>query len=338
MKQSQLRKVLLLVFTVAVVLFALVACETQSPSSNPSTDTPTEAPNCKHIWGDATCSAPKTCSLCNATMGNPLKHQFEYENCESKGVCSLCNAETEAIGHIWKDATCTTAKSCSICDATEGEPAPHNYIDSVCSVCGSVNFEPLTYSGSGDKIITGIVLPKGTFVATIKINSNRHYDVKFHLNSDDYELLVNNSGEPYAGSVLLKGSSIAAINDGILEINSKGDWEVKIDMLSGRCTNNITGTGDTVTGIFTGTGKQEVITVKIDSTHHYHVSLYEIAANGQKNDYDLLINDSGEAYCGEVLGKLQAGKQYFFEVNTEGDWFISFGEDPVTQYIDGVVQ
>ncbi len=202
----------------------------------------------------------------------------------------------------------------------------------------SVNFKPLTYSGSGDSIITGIVLPKGIFVATIKIDSTRHYDVKFHLNNDDYELLVNNSGEPYAGSVLIKGSSIEAINDGILEIDSEGDWEVKIDMLSSSCTNNITGTGDTVTGIFNGTGKKEVIKVKIDSTRHYHVKLYEITTKNQENYYDLLINDSGEVYSGEVLGKLQAGKQYFFEVNAEGDWSISFGEDPVTQYINGVVQ
>ena len=336
MKHTTQKKGLALILAI-VMAVALVACGTQDTGGNIENNN-AQAPSCEHNWVDANCSIPKTCNLCNATIGNPLDHQFKFENCESKGVCSLCGAETAALGHVWNEATCTAAKTCATCGIVEGDPAPHNYSDNICTECGKVNFEPLTFTGSGDKILSGITLPQGTFVATIKINSTRHYDVKFHLNSDDYELLVNNSGEPYAGTVLLKGSSIEAINDGILEINSKGDWEVKIDMLSGSCTNNITGTGDTITGVFTGTGKQEVITVKIDSTRHYHIRLYEVSTKGQKNDYDLLINDSGEAYSGEVLGKLQAGKQYFFEVNAEGNWSISFGNDPVTQYIDGVVQ
>lgn len=44
------------------------------------------------------------------------------------------NCETD--GHVWKDATCTEPKTCAVCGTTDGEPAGHNMVDNVCSVCG----------------------------------------------------------------------------------------------------------------------------------------------------------------------------------------------------------
>ena len=40
--------------------------------------------------------------------------------------------------HIWIDATCQTPKTCSVCEATEGELLDHEYIDGVCKGCGNV--------------------------------------------------------------------------------------------------------------------------------------------------------------------------------------------------------
>ena len=51
---------------------------------------------CEHQWQEASCSAPKTCSLCGETQG-------------------------EALPHTWQDATCTEPKTCRVCGATEGE-------------------------------------------------------------------------------------------------------------------------------------------------------------------------------------------------------------------------
>ena len=66
---------------------------------------------CQHQWNDATCKAPKTCSLCGETEG-------------------------EVGDHSWEDATCKAPKTCSVCDATEGEVGDHSYVDGICSVCG----------------------------------------------------------------------------------------------------------------------------------------------------------------------------------------------------------
>ena len=54
-----------------------------------------------HTWNEATCSKPKTCSICGKTEG-------------------------EALGHKWRDATCTEPQICSVCDQTKGEKLGHD--------------------------------------------------------------------------------------------------------------------------------------------------------------------------------------------------------------------
>ena len=41
-----------------------------------------------------------------------------------------------AAGHKWNNATCTVAKRCSVCGATEGAALGHNYQNGVCTRCG----------------------------------------------------------------------------------------------------------------------------------------------------------------------------------------------------------
>ena len=60
--------------------------------------------------------------------------------------CECGEKETETlkcIAHTWKSATCTSAKACSVCGATEGSPLGHKWEDATCtqpkrcSVCGT---------------------------------------------------------------------------------------------------------------------------------------------------------------------------------------------------------
>ena len=55
--------------------------------------------NVPHTWADATCDAPKTCSVCGKIEG-------------------------EALGHNWVDATTEAPKTCSVCGKTEGDKLP----------------------------------------------------------------------------------------------------------------------------------------------------------------------------------------------------------------------
>ncbi len=121
-----------------------------------------ELPGCSHDWTDATCQAPKTCTVCGATEGEkaehtyvngicsvcgaedpdaepvPCEHDWTGATCTAPKTCSKCGEiEGEALGHSFADATCQAPKTCTVCGATEGEKAEHTYVDGTCSVCGA---------------------------------------------------------------------------------------------------------------------------------------------------------------------------------------------------------
>ncbi|MBR4038963.1 MAG: hypothetical protein IKJ11_02565 [Clostridia bacterium] len=60
---------------------------------------------CAHDWTEASCTEPRSCSVCGVTEG-------------------------EALGHKWTEASCTEPRSCSVCGETEGEALGHNWAES----------------------------------------------------------------------------------------------------------------------------------------------------------------------------------------------------------------
>ena len=81
---------------------------------------------CEHDWKEATCTSPKTCSICNETEGNALGHNWNAATCTNPEKCSRCE-ETRGItiDHKWIDATCLEPQKCSICSATQGMALGH---------------------------------------------------------------------------------------------------------------------------------------------------------------------------------------------------------------------
>ena len=74
-----------------------------------------EIPMVEHIWNAATCTTPKTCSVCHTTEGEALGHSWIEATCTDPKNCSVCHTtEGEALGHSWIEATCTEPKSCSV--------------------------------------------------------------------------------------------------------------------------------------------------------------------------------------------------------------------------------
>ena len=90
------------------------------------------------------------CTVCQAevsretTTVNPTgAHTWVDADCTTPKTCSVCNVtEGEALGHTWTDATCTAPKTCSVCNVTEGSALGHTGGSAtcteapVCSVCG----------------------------------------------------------------------------------------------------------------------------------------------------------------------------------------------------------
>lgn len=69
---------------------------------------------CYHRWNDATCTKPRTCSICGKTEGEALGHKWSTATCTKPQTCSVCKeTKGKALGHEadeWatiKEATCT---------------------------------------------------------------------------------------------------------------------------------------------------------------------------------------------------------------------------------------
>ena len=106
-----------------------------------------------HSWINATCTTPKTCSTCQATVGSALGHRWNEATCTTPATCSVCQATGgDALGHTWVNATCTTPKTCSVCQATEGDSLGHNWNNATCttpktcSVCQATDGTALDHS------------------------------------------------------------------------------------------------------------------------------------------------------------------------------------------------
>ena len=108
----------------------------------------TVVPATGHRWNSGVCdNCGDACDheynaetgICT-TCGNNCSHEYETvvnaPSCTEQGytvyTCVVCcntyNGDyVDALGHNWKDATCTDPKTCTACGVTEGEPNGHNY-------------------------------------------------------------------------------------------------------------------------------------------------------------------------------------------------------------------
>lgn len=74
-----------------------------------------------HVWRDATCMAPETCS-CGQERGEALGHDWIPGDCETPDTCSRCGATRgESSGHVWMEATFDYPEYCDNCGVTRGE-------------------------------------------------------------------------------------------------------------------------------------------------------------------------------------------------------------------------
>ncbi len=153
-----------------------------------------------HNFAEATCTAPRTCTRCQATRGEAKGHSFKAATCTTPKTCTVCGTkEGNAKGHNWKAATCTEPKVCVVCNTKEGLALGHTTTTGTCGRCGKVftvsDFDKMVtllkskgqYS-SGSYVLltedsdslTGIVYTPGDDYITVqnmRVYSNGHSDV-----------------------------------------------------------------------------------------------------------------------------------------------------------------
>ncbi len=105
-----------------------------TPESTNAPTKPTEAPTSKPTEAPATkpTEAPVKPTTCS--------HSYKDATCTTPKTCTKCNAtEGNALGHTWKDATCIAPKTCSKCNATEGSVGAHTFADGICTICKTID-------------------------------------------------------------------------------------------------------------------------------------------------------------------------------------------------------
>lgn len=164
-----------------------------------------------------TASTPKTCT----TNGSETK------------TCSSCDhtyTNTIEASHSYKSATCTTPKTCTVCEKTEGSALGHSS-SIICSRCGAKTFEKLSYTGTGSKVID-YTLPSGKFRVTVTATSGKAIvSAKiYHGNSYEYLSIYdagNSEIETITGPV--SGGTIVVNADD--DYFGKSSWKITIESI-----------------------------------------------------------------------------------------------------------
>ncbi|MBQ8414619.1 MAG: hypothetical protein IJX58_05175 [Clostridia bacterium] len=114
------------------------------------------AKDCEHTYDNA---CDTTCNLCGEAR-EASAHQWKDATCTSLKTCTVCGyTEGEMLPHNWEDATCITAKTCKTCGATDGSALGHEWttpdvdlceVQSTCSRCGATDGENKEHTPTED--------------------------------------------------------------------------------------------------------------------------------------------------------------------------------------------
>lgn len=101
----------------------------------------------EHVYANATCTTPKTCTECGETEGNALDHIFLEATCESPERCERCGeTRGNALGHSFTEPTCETSQICERCNFVGQEALGHTTEVGKCTRCNLYQGEDIINS------------------------------------------------------------------------------------------------------------------------------------------------------------------------------------------------
>ncbi|MBR1955597.1 MAG: hypothetical protein IKA29_06735, partial [Clostridia bacterium] len=178
--------------------------------------------------------------------------------CQRTG-CGYTETQTiDPLGHTWTDATCTTAKTCSVCSATEGDPLGHTYTNVVyswtktgndytackatgtCSVCGaqeSVTVEDTIKDSAEDGF--EVIQPVHSTCTT---NGSTTYNVDFTTKATWAGTTSTTVVNPFDTE---KHNPKAPVEENVIEVSCEVDGHKEIVVYCADCGHEITRTVET---------------------------------------------------------------------------------------------
>ena len=219
-----------------------------------------ELTSCDHVWVEATCTEPATCTKCGKTDGEALGHDWQEATCSEPETCSRCGeTEGEALGHEWEDATCTEPETCSRCGETQGDPLGHTVEEwtvtleptsavegeqtGTCTVCGEEVTEAIattddhtegewsfTYEGgTGKKVLLCAECGEVLETEDATVYNEGEYVVGEDLPAGEYKLYADISSEFEASVVVFADSSSTSVADQLIIATFDDCYYITVD-------------------------------------------------------------------------------------------------------------
>ena len=117
----------------------------------------TSCKKCEHTYDNA-CDI--SCNACGEAR-EVSAHNYENATCTAAKTCTVCGlTEGNALGHIFEAADCDTLKTCTVCGATDGTARGHAFVDAncdtarKCTACGLTDGEAFGHSFADADCIT----------------------------------------------------------------------------------------------------------------------------------------------------------------------------------------
>ena len=285
------------------------------------------------------------------TAENTGKEQFPLE------YFPVVKAECE---HVWVDATCTEAKKCSVCGATDGDPIAHtiNAETHLCTVCGADDptyYWPMSITEAIASKDGKLVIVKGTVKTIDEVWSDKYnnitvtiedeagntlyiYRLKTNVKVGDVVTITGKVGS-YNGSKQIASGATAVIessaeggetDDGETEVPgvSENKYELTASAIS-TCVDENGYSSDTVSVVAT------------KGTHPSSAPIYH-ATNDEIRVYGYNDQDTGENKTNTFTITIDSSKvidKIVIAVSgssrTGGDFVCNDGDTDWTKTVDG---
>ena len=190
-----------------------------------------------------------------------------------------------------------------------------------------ITTDSFKYSGYGNKVITNVNIPAGYYYALYTHDGKRNFITHLYYGENSKEYVTNGLGICTERKAL-QSMSNHKIENGYLEVEADGTWAIEIIPVSGKTTTNISGCGETITGVFTATDSNNVITLTHDGERNFITQICPFG--GGSKEY--VTNEIG-VYNAQRVVQLKPGGKYYIHIEADGNWTVDFGKgESLTSY------
>ena len=182
-----------------------------------------------------------------------------------------------------------------------------------------VTQEDLKFSGNGNKTLTDVTVTKGVYAITMTHEGKGTFTVIGSDGDGRTYTYVDTTGKYIGTNLYAKGKS-DGVEGATIKVAATGKWTIKIKAITYDGTDNITGSGECVSKMFTGTDKKQTVKLKNKGEDDFTVFLFD--ETGKQIG---VLCDEIDDYEGTVSATLNKNKSYYIVVKSSGTWSVDFG-------------